>query len=76
MLSYAKEVVECIKGKADWVINPIVLDIKYLSLSFYSIELFHIPRTVNGGANNFGQVLFFSWQEFSLESLFFRMGMG
>eukprot|EP00268_Persea_americana_P067446 TRINITY_DN9298_c0_g2_i1.p1 TRINITY_DN9298_c0_g2~~TRINITY_DN9298_c0_g2_i1.p1 ORF type:complete len:164 (-),score=20.38 TRINITY_DN9298_c0_g2_i1:156-602(-) len=47
LLLDAKEVVVCINRKADLVINPIVLDIKILSLSFSSIKFLHIPRTVN-----------------------------
>eukprot|EP00268_Persea_americana_P047557 TRINITY_DN4966_c0_g1_i8.p2 TRINITY_DN4966_c0_g1~~TRINITY_DN4966_c0_g1_i8.p2 ORF type:complete len:125 (+),score=18.37 TRINITY_DN4966_c0_g1_i8:569-943(+) len=47
ILSYAKEEVVCINGKADLVINPIVLDIKILSLLFSSIEFLHITRIVN-----------------------------
>ena len=47
LLSDAKEVVVCINGKDDLVINPIVLDIKILSLSFSSIESLHIPMIVN-----------------------------
>lgn len=50
-LSDAGEVIRAINGLMDWSIHHILLDIKDMSSEFDVISFSHIPRILNGFAN-------------------------